>query len=588
MRVTICGHAMLFVETSDHRILIDPYFSNTLLNGALVYNPSRVLAVDKIPIPTILVVTHEHFDHLDWDSLARLPHEIPLITANEPSVVKQLKNAGFTNVITCDPWHVLQFGKTKLTATPSDHEEEEVGLLIEDEDSRFWHMVDSEVTVETGYTIAKKYGSIDLISAKHQPSVSAMIGYLKNMGAEFNKQEVVTWLESACVCDPKLVFPYASGICFNDRHAWFNRYAFPLSAEEIVRLVQRRLGAAERATTVLPGDIIELQPGKLPQKHEQASPFVQSVPLPPVVWEPVDTSTLAGLDTAAARAELDQRLNAVLTKPLTLWLERKVQQGNNAIAEFCYQEMVWQLIVHAGDGERLNYFIDFRSQNFSAKKGKHPEANFFTHISGQTLDEVLKGKAPGILFWLTGSVRSYEKILGVADGNFWFPKLPDTAEHRMSDPLTYYLRHFGSGAMSPNEPDLSGIEWTKAEVEANQVTATDVDVLVREGGNHAVLSKKALLTYLSLQEADRIGLEVTHEDIQMTSDAFRYRFGLLESNDIDHWLAEVGISLDEYTEMIHSLSTVMKVENHHTNLIQPLLLKHRQIATATAHLNNAG
>ncbi len=505
MRITICGHAGLYIETSDQRILLDPYFADNLLGGALIYNPGRVLDINKMLSPTVLVVTHGHFDHFHLESLEKFPRDLPLLTADDPPIVKQLEDAGFSHIIKCTPWQLIKIGQTSFLATPSEHEEEEIGLLIRDEFCSFWHMADSEVSIEIGERIAQEYGSIDLISAKHQPSVRAMIGYLRNSGASFDKQAALTWLEAACICEPGLVFPYASGICFNGRHAWFNSYAFPLSAEEVVSLLQRRLGSEERATTVLPGDVIELQLGKRPQKYDQASPFIQAKALPQIKWEPIELSTLDGAIASEQKLVLQQKLEAFMAVPLALWLKRMVEQGNNALAEFRTQEVVWQLVVHVGEEKRLNYFIDFRSLDFAAKRGEHSQANFFTHISGQTLYEVFQGDVPGLIFWLTGSVRSYEKIMGVSDSHFWFPMLAEAPENQMSDPLTYYLRHFGTGELSTQEPDLPGIQFdipsktntakNTSQLHLNQV-GKDIEILTREGGNRQVIAKKALLTYL--------------------------------------------------------------------------------------------
>lgn len=590
MKVTICGHAMLYVETIDHRILIDPCFDNELLGGILVYNPDRELAVEKMPIPDILVVTHGHFDHLHWQSLAQLPHDLPLLTSNDLTVIEQLQAAGFTNVIICEPWQTIELGKTRLIATPSEHDEAEIGLLIEDGESRFWHMVDSEVTPSVGEYLAQTYGAPDLVSVKHQPAVSAMMGYVKNMGSDFDKSELVSWLEAACICNPGLVFPYASGICYGDRHQWFNRYAFPLTAAEIVRLLQRRLGSTERATVVMPGDVIELGSGQPPQKHLQASPFVSLVVVPPVEWEPVDISTLAGLATEVERVDLQQRVEAVLSQPLALWLQRQVERGNNAIAGFKTQAVVLQLTIHLGAMQRLEYSIDFRGDNYAATTGKHPEANFFTHFSGQTLYEVIVGKQPGVIFWLTGGVRSYEKIIGVRDGKFWYPEFPAMAEQRMSDPLSYYLRYFGTGAMSPHEPDLESHclnEVTPAaSASSDDPLRYDLEILIREGGNNEVLSKKALLTYLCLQEAKKIGLEIDNEDLQQTSDAFRSMFSLLEEDATDLWLAAEEMSFDTYVETLEYMATVIKLEQHYHDRIAPLIAKHRRMAAATAHLHD--
>jgi L-ascorbate metabolism protein UlaG (beta-lactamase superfamily) len=585
MRVTICGHAALYIETSDQRILLDPVFSDALIGGALTYNPGRTFNLKKMPTPTVLVVTHGHFDHFHLESLKKLPHDLPLITANDLSLVKQLNEAGFSNVITCSPWQLIQIGKTSLIATPSEHEEEEIGLLIQDEGCSFWHMADSEVSVEIGEQIVRQYSSIDLISTKYQPSVDAMIGHLRNMGAAFDKQEVVTWLEAACRCNPGLVFPYASGICFNGRHAWFNRYAFPLSVEEVVRLLQQRLFSSERATTVHPGDVIEWLSGEHPQKHPQTSSFVRSETSPEIKWEPVDTSTLSGLATPEEKLVLQQQLESFLSAPLALWLQRILGQGNSGWTIFQTEEIVWQLVVHAGAGERFNYFIDFRSLNFSASSGEHPEANFFTHISGQTLYEVLKGDVPGLAFWLTGSVRSYEKIIGVRGGQFYFPQLPASPKHHLCDPLTYYLRHFGTGTLSPHEPDIPHVTLEQP-AHATEM-GLDVEVLSRRGGNQQVLSKKALLTYLALKEAERIELEIKDEDIQTISDTFRRHFGLLNPQDTEQWMKDFGLTIDTYSAIMRNLTTVIKLEQQYANQLEPLLAEHHRIATAQSALLGA-
>lgn len=588
MRVTIFGHAALYIETSDQRILLDPFFSDNLVEGALVFNPSRRFDLGKLPTPTMLVVTHGHFDHFHPASLESVSRDLPVITANDPPLIAALTEAGFSQIIVCHPWDAIQIGDTELIATPSDHEEEEVGLLIRNQGCSFWHMADSEVSVATGDRLVQHFGNIDLISAKHQPSVRPMIGYLRNMGATFDKVEVLTWLETACRCNPGLVFPYASGICFSDRHAWFNRYAFPLTPEEVVSLLQQRLGSSERATTVLPGDVIELRQGELPQKHLQASPFVQMESSFPMQWEPIDTRTLCGLTNPNERPKLQQALEAFLSGPLALWLQRKIEQGNNALSIFQSEQIIWQLIVHTRENERLTYFIDFRSQNFVAALGEHPEANFFTHISGQTLYEVLQEDVEGLVFWLTGSVRSYEKVMGVKDGRFYYLQLPKLPQDHLCDPLTYYLRHFGTGALSPNEPEIADVELDLSEYSLAQHSQnsteplSDLEVLMRQGGNHRVLSKKALLTYLVLQEAERIGLEVSIEEVQAASDAFRQRFGLVNQPETDRWLASSGFTLSTYSAMMRNLATVMKLEQQYASQIEPLVLDHQRIAAAQA------
>ncbi|MEH2027032.1 MBL fold metallo-hydrolase [Nostoc sp.] len=578
MRVTICGHAALYIETTDQRILLDPCFSDTLVEGTLTYYPGRVFELDKLPNLTALVVTHGHFDHFHLETLQKLKRELPVITADEPALVEQLQKIGFSKIIICQPWQAIALGQTYLLPTPSDHEEPEFGLLVRDSTGAFWHMADAEVTAEIGERITQEYGAIDLISTKYQPVVRASMGYLHGMGATFDRQGVVSWLEAACACNPALVFPYASGLCFSGRHAWFNRYAFPLSSAETVRLLQRRLGSLERAITVRPGDVIELQAGQPPQRHEQSADFVREKPSLGLRWEPIDISTLTGLSTPEERRTLQQKLDVFLAGPLVSWLKHQFKQTHSSWTSFPAEQVVWQLVVHAGDGERLNYTIDFRSQDFSVLPGEHPEANFFTHMAGQALDDVMMGKMPGLIFWLAGEARSYEKVICVRNGRFECPKWPKTAEDFPSDPLTYYLRHFGAGETSLVQPELADAQSEKAP--ESPKSTNDIQILTRLGENEKVMNKKVLLAYLAVQEAERLGLKISDIEIQTMSDSFREQFDLLDSQDTEQWLKEAGLSIEGYSAVMRDFTAVLKLEQHYTRVIDPLLTNHRRVATA--------
>ena len=579
MRVTICGHAALLVETADQRILVDPCFSDTLVGGAVTYHPGRVFDFLQMPPLTALVITHGHFDHFHLESLRRLRRDLVLITAKDYAVVHELENAGFSNVIACDAWRSIELGKTRLLTTPSEHDEPEFGLLFRDETgSIFWHMADAEVGVRIGERLLRDHGSIDLISVKYQPVVRASMGYLRGVGATFDKCEVVGWLEAACVCEPALVFPYASGLCFSGRHAWFNQYAFPLSPEEVVRLLRQRLGSQERATTVQPGDVIELKHNLCPVRHAQASPFVRATASPEIRWEPVDTSTLVGLAEPIDRQGLQRELETFMAGPLASWLERTASCHGSICNYLCKQDIVWQLVVHAGEGERLNYFIDFRSDRFSAAPGHHPEASSFTHVAGQTLYNVLKGKEPGFLFWLAGEARSYEKTMGVRAGQFCFPDLSNAPEDWMGDPLTYYLRYFGTAEVSIEQPDAPDPHQEGASEEPEVID--NIAVLARQGENSIVTSKKALLAYLATKEAERIGLEITEDEVQAASDNFRRRFNLQDQEATDRWFRNAGLSLEAYSSVMRDFATVLKLERHYAGVIEPILGNHRRVATA--------
>lgn len=68
------GHSTLFIQTAGKRFLFDPVLTNKLpvwwfmrpFKGTDVYTPEDIPAVDY------LVITHDHWDHLDWKTVTAL------------------------------------------------------------------------------------------------------------------------------------------------------------------------------------------------------------------------------------------------------------------------------------------------------------------------------------------------------------------------------------------------------------------------------------------------------------------------------------------------------------------------------------
>lgn len=439
MRVTILGHAGLFVETSDQRVLVDPVFAEQLIGGAIEFSPPREFDLDRMPVPTVLVITHAHFDHFHPVSLQRIARSTPVITAEDPALVEQLAQLGFRDIRALAPWQHVALGATTLRATQSDHEEPEFGVLFADASGTFWHMADSEVSLLDVERLRQEHDTIDVIATKYQPVVASSMAYLRGLGTTVDKDAVFASLETACACKPRFVFPYAFGVAFGGAHRWFSRYALPIRPEEVVELLARRLDSPHRAGTVAPGDEIVIAPERV-EHRAAASSFVRAVPAERATWEPVDTATLQVLDSKADRVELAQRLERLMIDEMAPWLAAELEDVSNRMHSLPELGVVWQLIVHTG-GERLHYAIDFRGPAIELEDGEHPQANLFVHVGGGPLLAVLRREEPELLFWLAGQARTYEKIMDVRNGAFWRPPLQGAALFdRLPEPLTTYLR----------------------------------------------------------------------------------------------------------------------------------------------------
>ncbi|MDP1028263.1 MBL fold metallo-hydrolase [Sphingomonas sp. KR1UV-12] len=85
MRATWIGHASVLVQTPDLNILTDPVWSEH--TGPFGFGPRRVaapgIAMDDLPRIDLILISHNHYDHLDLPTLKRIwARDRPLIVTS--------------------------------------------------------------------------------------------------------------------------------------------------------------------------------------------------------------------------------------------------------------------------------------------------------------------------------------------------------------------------------------------------------------------------------------------------------------------------------------------------------------------------
>lgn len=86
MKITWIGQAGLLFDTGDKKILIDPYLSNSV--AKIQPHNDRRVAVDKKYLdlkPDIILITHNHADHLDKATLKYYLNENTTVTVLAPN-----------------------------------------------------------------------------------------------------------------------------------------------------------------------------------------------------------------------------------------------------------------------------------------------------------------------------------------------------------------------------------------------------------------------------------------------------------------------------------------------------------------------
>lgn len=142
MKVTFLGQAGLLFEKDGFKIMIDPYFSNSVERA----NPKnyRRIAVSKEVFkikPDIMIFTHNHLDHYDPETVKNFITEDSGITVLAPqSVWENVKRfGGNNNYVLFDRHTRWTQNSIRFTAVKAVHSDPSpIGVIIDDGEKRYY------------------------------------------------------------------------------------------------------------------------------------------------------------------------------------------------------------------------------------------------------------------------------------------------------------------------------------------------------------------------------------------------------------------------------------------------------------------
>ncbi|MGH7618789.1 MAG: MBL fold metallo-hydrolase [Gemmatimonadaceae bacterium] len=118
MRITYIGHATLLLELGGVRVLTDPNFDPKL--GRILPRVSAPgIALEQLPALNAILLTHAHADHLSFDSLERLPNDIPLFAP--PAVARWLRRVGVKQAVDLAAGESVNVHDVSIHAAPAVH-----------------------------------------------------------------------------------------------------------------------------------------------------------------------------------------------------------------------------------------------------------------------------------------------------------------------------------------------------------------------------------------------------------------------------------------------------------------------------------
>ena len=120
------GHSSYFMQLEGKRILVDPVFSGNaspLPGTNRSFMGTEIYTVDDLPPIDYIFITHDHYDHLDYETILKLKTKVSKVICGL-GVGSHLEQWGFdTSMIIEKDWHdAFQLdSQFKVTATPARH-----------------------------------------------------------------------------------------------------------------------------------------------------------------------------------------------------------------------------------------------------------------------------------------------------------------------------------------------------------------------------------------------------------------------------------------------------------------------------------
>ena len=133
------GHGTSLVEIDGRRFLVDPVWSANASPGAL-FGVKRFhdapLALDDLPDLDAVLITHDHYDHLDAETVVALAERVPLWVC-PLGVGARLEGWGVAPeaVRELDWWDETDASGVRVTATPARHFS---GRFLRDRNATLW------------------------------------------------------------------------------------------------------------------------------------------------------------------------------------------------------------------------------------------------------------------------------------------------------------------------------------------------------------------------------------------------------------------------------------------------------------------
>ena len=275
MRITFLGHAGCLVETDHGSVLCDPWFTPAYFGSWFPFPRNDRLAVDRLPAPDYLYISHLHRDHFDPQWLARHVATQTRVLLPEFGIDllgRELAKLGFHDLVETE--HAEPVDLDGLTVTilamtsPADGPLGDSAIIIDDGTTRLLNQNDAR---PGDLDALRALGPFDAQLLQFSGAIWFPVAYdfpaeeKERLARAKRVNEMARSQQYIEAVGATYVFPSAGPPCFLDRDLFalndLERDPANIFPDQTVFLELLAEHGIDRARLLLPGSVAELQSG---------------------------------------------------------------------------------------------------------------------------------------------------------------------------------------------------------------------------------------------------------------------------------------------------------------------------------------
>ena len=134
------GHSTFLLQIKGKNLLIDPMFGNVPAPNPLLGNKrfsnKLPIEIEKLPSIDAVLITHDHYDHLDYESIQKLKDKVNIFYTPLGIGIHLLKwGVEKERIIELDWWQEIKYDELTIRCTPAQHFS---GRGISDREKTLW------------------------------------------------------------------------------------------------------------------------------------------------------------------------------------------------------------------------------------------------------------------------------------------------------------------------------------------------------------------------------------------------------------------------------------------------------------------